>query len=316
MPAPPETLELNKKPTLGPFFLDSGAHSLYELTQTEGRSWDWFDSDEFWQYVDKYAEFIKTHKGIDYYANVDVVFDAKRTWKVQKYLEYEHGLCPIPVIHCNTHIKWLHKYLDAGYDPIALGGFGQDQTKASYFKWADEFFDVICPRPSRLPIVRVHGFAMTSFQLLRRYPWWGVDSASWTKASGFGRVFVPRLTNDEFTFDRDPYCIVVSADARAVSKTGHIQEFAGKEATIVKRWLKIVGVPLGSVDAEGEVVEYGVCNSHGMRRIANLRFFQAMADSLPEWPWPFRLRIRRALVKPKRTHVKVTNNGKRELRRL
>jgi hypothetical protein len=58
-----------------------------------------YDTDMFWQYVDEYAAFIKEYRdGIDFFANVDVIQDPKRTWKVQKYLENEHGLDPVPVV--------------------------------------------------------------------------------------------------------------------------------------------------------------------------------------------------------------------------
>jgi hypothetical protein len=278
------------------FFLDSGAHSLYtkEVIKKKGtkeyQGFAYFESDDFWKYVDTYAAFVKGHlDAIDFYVNVDIIFNPELSWKVLKHLENTHGLKPLPVIHHGTDLKWIKKHVEAGYDFIGLGGLGQEVTKQQYYAWADQVYSYLCPPPKRIPIVKTHGFAMTAYDLLLRYPWWSVDSASWVKAGGFGIVYVPRKRGGIFTFDVEPFNISVSNDSPSKKERHrHIFTLTNEEAKLIKEWLEEIDVPYGKVDKEGKMVEWGVISHHGARKIANLRFFQALTASLPKWPWPFK----------------------------
>lgn len=278
------------------FFLDSGAHSLYtqEVIKKKGtkefQGFEFFKTKAFWDYVDSYATFVKEHlDAIDYYVNVDVIFNPELSWKVLKYLENTHGLKPVPVIHWGTDISWIKKHLDAGYDFIGLGGLGQEVTRQQYYEWANKVYSYICPPPSHLPIVRTHGFAMTAYDLLIKYPWWSVDSASWVKAGGFGIVYVPHKRGGVHTFEVEPYNISVSNDSPSKKdRNKHISTITSEERKIIKEWLEIIDVPYGKVDKDGQMVEWGVISHHSARKIANLRFFDALVKWLPSWPWPFK----------------------------
>jgi hypothetical protein len=289
-------------------FIDSGAHSLYTRevlkkgmtlafagTEAKEAGFVYYESDDFWQYVDAYAAFIKEFEdGVDFYVNVDVIFNPKLSWKVQRYLEDTHGLFPVPVIHYGTPLKWFRHYLDHGYEFLGIGGLGQEAKQDMYVKWADEVFSLLCPPPRRLPIVRTHGFAMTAHYLVTRYPWWSVDSASWVKAGAYGGIYVPRKTGDKFDFKKDPFCIGISdlSPARKV-KGRHFYGLNKGAAKLIESWLDHIQVPLGSVDENGEMVEWGVVSHYGARAMANLSYYQAMANSVPPWPWPFEVNIRK-----------------------
>lgn len=176
-----------------------------------GYDYSWYETDEFWKYVDDYAEFIKKNlDSIDFYVNVDAIFNPKITWKAQKYMEDKHGLRPLPVIHYGTDLKWIKRYIKKGYDFIGLGGLGQTVSKQSYLDWADAVYDMLCDNPKRLPCVKTHGFAMTSFKLMRRYPWWSVDSASWVKSGGFGKIWIPKKRNGTWDYKLQPHNFFVS----------------------------------------------------------------------------------------------------------
>lgn len=161
---------------VGSFFLDSGAHSLFtrEVIKKKHRAgYSFYESKKFWAYVDAYANFVKRHKkDIDFYVNVDAIFNPQKSWEVLKYLEQEHGLSPLPVIHHGTDLKWLDRHLEAGYTYIGLGGLGQEVSTREYFAWANQVYERICPAPSHLPLVKTHGFAMTGYDLIVRYPWY------------------------------------------------------------------------------------------------------------------------------------------------
>lgn len=292
-----------KKPDPGLFFLDSGAHSLYTKYVIKAKHKDgyaYYDTQEFWDYVDSYAMFVKEHiASIDYYANVDVIFDPERSWKVQKYLEKKHKLNPIPVLHYGTPIEWIKKHLDAGYEFLGIGGLGQEATAGLYQAWADELFALLCPRPRRMPVVRTHGFAMTSYDLLIRYPWWSVDSASWAKSAAYGSIYVPHRREGNFVFTESPYVVVCSDRSESAKvRNGvfgkHIYTYPKNVQKIVHQWLEYIDVPLGKMTSKGEVKEPGVINHYGSRGVANMRFFQRMCDSLPTWPWPFKVDTKKA----------------------
>lgn len=281
-------------------FIDSGAHSLYSrevINKAHASGYKYYDSPEFWTYVDEYCNWIKKRiNSIDYYANVDVIFDPERSWKVLKYMENEHGLKPIPVIHFGTDLKWFDKHLNAGYEYLGIGGLGQEATRDIYMKWADKVFDFLCPRPTRLPLIRTHGFAMTSFRLMTRYPFWSVDSASWSKAGGYGKIYVPHKRGGKFTFDVDPYMIAISTSSPTIKKKGtHVANLSKQEAIIVKEWLEFIKIPLGEVDENNEMVTWGAFSHHEARAIANLRFFEAFIDWMPEWPWRFSINVKKGL---------------------
>jgi hypothetical protein len=276
----------------GGLFLDSGAHTLYtnEVIQ-KGHSvgYAYYKSPEFKKYVRQYGEWCKAHEAeLDFIVNVDVIFHPQLSWNVLKFLENEYGLHPVPVIHFGTDLKWIDKHLDAGYEFLGIGGLGQEATRNAYLKWADKVFDRLCSGPDRLPCVRTHGFAMTSYRLMIRYPWWSVDSASWAKAAGFGQIFVPHKRDGKFVFDVEPYVIGFSYRSELTKADGkHFLALTKGEQAVILEWLEIIGVPLGSTKKNGRMKEYGVLSQYHARAVACVKFFDQMTKWLPEWPWPF-----------------------------
>lgn len=285
--------------TCGSFFLDSGAHSLYTkwvIDPGHARGYDDYRSKKFKTYVDSYARFVKKYMdGIDFYVNVDAIFEPEISWKVLKYLENEHGLEPIPVIHYGTDLSWVHRHLEAGYKFLGIGGLGQEATRGAYLKWADDLYALLCKNKDRLPCVKTHGFAMSSYDLMVRYPWWSVDSSSWAKAAAVGSIYVPHKRKGQFTFGIRPYQITFNTREGGQKAAGQKSFYAlgTLERNIVCEWLCKINVCLGSCKANGEPDEYGVASQYNARAIANLRFFQALCDWLPKWPWPFNIRPER-----------------------
>ncbi len=301
--------------------LDSGAHSLYTeymIKTKHAHGYAWSDTDEFWQYVDRYAEFVKKHeKLLTCYVNVDVIFNPEQSWKVQKYMEEKHNLSPIPVAHYGTDLKWLQKYIDAGYEYIGLGGLGQEVTKAQYYAWADRAFDMICNQPSRLPLVKIHGFAMTSLDLMLRYPWYSVDSTSWVATSRFGSIYVPRYRNGQWIYDENPWKVVVSSRSPDKTEAGkHIDTLPPKQREVILDYVHEKGYVLGKSSfqkvsqdrklAKNErwaekkpkdkkdvrlieiIEEEGIANRYALRDEMNVIYFQDLEKALPQWPWAFK----------------------------
>ena len=307
-------------------FVDSGAHSIYNIEVLKskkkqgkhGKTLDkppvaWGGSDPktdysyfdltkgspFRKYCDDYAAFIKhvQPKGV-ICANVDAISNPELTWQIQRFFEEEHGVQPVPIVHCYTPMGYVDRYLEAGkYDLMGVGGLGQGISKHEYFTWGDQFFRHICPKSNKyLPVIKTHGFAMTSLQLMIRWPWWSVDSATWVKLSAYGWIYIPRWSRSKgFRFDLTPRTINFSfrSPQKKISKKhydNYLKSFP--EAKVdVDKWMERLGIGLGSVDQEGNTVEFGLTSHHRARSVANLTYLSDLQDSLPPWPHPLDNRI-------------------------
>lgn len=309
-------------PHIESIFMDSGAHTLYNVhvlkstgkKKREGRhgreleaenvvwgrgDFSYFDlsrGSPFRKYCDTYASFIKKFsKYVDFFATVDAISNPDITWEIQRYFEEEHGVQPVPIVHYGTPMKYVDRYLQTGrYDFLGVGGLGQGVSRAQYYTWGDEFFCHICPESNNyLPLVKTHGFAMTSWDLIVRWPWWSVDSATWVKVAAYGHIIVPRSSEDSgFRFDRPPLMITLSNKSPNVKERDkHYKNSRDNVKAQVRRWLDEIGIALGSEDENGEEVERGVLTHHQPRSLANIHYFQRLAASRPEWPNPLDKKI-------------------------
>jgi len=148
-------------------FADSGAFSA--MTQGAKIS------------LEGYATWIKKWKHlISCYANLDVIMDAETTWENQQRLE-DMGLQPIPVFHVLEDWKWLEHYVER-YSYIALGVAGMQQRKDAVMAWLARCFAIAGDRAV------FHGFALTSWQVMKAFPWYSVDSSSWGRGFRYGEV--------------------------------------------------------------------------------------------------------------------------------
>ena len=278
-------------------FLDSGAHSLYNIHTRDKRTLNrdskfaWYDTEAFKNYLDDYGSFLVDNPHITTYVNVDVITDPVRTWKAQQYLEKEYGLSPIPVVHAFTPLKWIEHYLNKGYTYFGLGGLGQGVAKQIYIQWADKVFNIICATPNRLPLAKVHGFAMTAPVLMRRYPWYSIDSASWIKAAFYGRIMVPVLKNGVWDYTQTKSIRVSSRVGRTQSMIHWLYSYKKSTRQWILSYLEETGFKVG-VSEEGPnkeevIIEEGILNSTLVRAELNIRTLLNYRKQIPEWPWPF-----------------------------
>ena len=289
-------------------FLDSGSFSLWSIgkkwaAENNKTEWDFYNTPEFWAYMKSYVKFVKKfHYAIDYHANIDVIGNGELSWRNQQWLE-KAGLNPVPVIHAGDpdKLKWLDHYLVKGYPFIGLGGLVGSMVKKSAKDWLDTAFSIICDTPDRLPRTKVHGFGVTQFNTLFRYPWFSVDSASWTKRAAFGWIIVPFLKGSDWDFTRPPETIKVSIEDGGKHGGRHIMNSHENSRKLqrVLRWLSEINVPFGEwrvVEEDGLHVAVidapGVCTRHWDRRTANLLYFNELVKHLPEYPQPFLARPR------------------------
>jgi hypothetical protein len=301
----------------GRIFVDSGAHSLYTehvIKKEHREAYDYYESDEFWKYVDEYAKWVKKNKqSIDIYVNVDVIFNPELTWKVQMYLEKTHKLKPLPVVHYGTDIKWLKKYMD-NHEYIGIGGIGQEVTVSEYYKFGDDVFTTISDSKG-FPTHKLHGFAVTAPTLIHRYPWYSVDSTSWVQYGRFGAILMPKTKHGKFDYSTAPIVIFVSERSTFKDVSGkHISTLSEIERAKLVKYVESKGYVMGKSEMVKVPLDYkpennesvakkhkdhkiiervltpGVSNDNIMRDTFNALYFVDLSKSVPEWPWAFKHR--------------------------
>jgi hypothetical protein len=110
------------------------------------------------------------------------------TQKNQEYMEAQ-GLKPLPVFHYGEDESIL-KALVEKYDYIAFGGMVPVPSKILE-SWLDYHWETLVDEEGN-PKVKVHGFGMTTQFLVRKYPWYSVDSMSPILSAAMGRIYGKR----------------------------------------------------------------------------------------------------------------------------
>ena len=203
-------------------FLDSGAFSAHTQKKTIS--------------LESYAGFIKQHgKRFNVVANLDDIGDTgPKSWANLKALE-SMGCKPFPVFHYQDNIEYLKKMLNEGYSFIALGGL-VGSSRVILRNWLDEMWSKYLTKSDGTPRLQVHGFGLTDFELMSRYPWFSIDSSSWVMTSSFGGcVFFERGKLYKVQFSDD------SPNKRDLD-SWHYSQLNERQKQIVDKWLEPMGV--------------------------------------------------------------------------
>ena len=150
-------------------FADSGAYSAW----SQGGSVD----------IESYAEWLERYQDLfTVYANLDVKGDVEAGLKNQTYLE-GRGLHPLPVFHAGEPWEVLDEMVER-YSYVAIGGIAgsfQSSSPVSY-RFLIKCFRIAEGRAA------LHGFGITSWAVLKDFPWYSVDSSSWGSGFRYGNV--------------------------------------------------------------------------------------------------------------------------------
>jgi hypothetical protein len=140
--------------------------------------------------VEEYSDWLKDNgKFFDAYANLDVIRDPEASARNLKYL-MKRGHHPLPVFHTGSDLKYLERIIKDGHAYICLGGM-VGVNKKTLMPWVVKCFQLA----ERLnPEVRFHGFGLTSFELVKAFPWRSVDSTTWLNGGKYAllQLFDPR----------------------------------------------------------------------------------------------------------------------------
>jgi len=298
-------------------FLDSGAHSIFMKMTERGQKtkkfsedkdvWAYADTKEFWDYADSYGKYLQENQDkFEVAVNLDVIRNPELTWRMQQYLEDTYGVNILPVYHQGSDPKWLRVYMD-NYDYIGIGGLGQFVSRTQWIQYGDRTFKQLCDDKGR-PMWKTHGFALTSPDLMLRYPWYSVDSTSWLVGEKFGLVIVPRQVKGKYDYSKAP--MMVSMTTRPSSKKNSFPNISALERNYILRYCKdIANVEYGKSEfvevtkdyklQPGEfwtkkgreierVIEPGIGNDMETRNTLNVKYFAALGEFLKERPILFK----------------------------
>lgn len=171
----PRKLEVLKKHGAR-VFMDSGAFSAFTL----GEEID----------IQAYCSFLRENPEVVEMASVlDGIGDPLKTYQNQCHMEYL-GQAPLPCFHFGEDERYLEHYVQ-NYPYITLGGMVPHSSQENKL-WLDRIWSRYLTNKDGSPKLKVHGFGMTSLPLMKRYPWYSVDSSSWLQIGNVGNVYIPR----------------------------------------------------------------------------------------------------------------------------
>jgi hypothetical protein len=247
-----------------PIMLDSGAFSAW-------RQGGKIDLKEYMKYLrhvlDRFPE-------ADFeYVNLDVIGDGKTSFRNWMTMRGE-GFNPLPIFHPWTEEKWLAMYRDCT-DRIGLSTLGSKMQERRILALDRVWWKYLVDKEG-MPTARVHGMGVSDFHLLRRYPWWSVDSTSWLMAAGMGDVYIPVKTRDGWAFDRPPKRLATTGPVMIWDHNDNLV-VSNSDQQIIEEYLAYAGEPYDGED--------GVKNHWAARRRLNIRFFWEFFKRLT-WPRP------------------------------
>jgi len=181
-------------------FLDSGAHSFLsefeaehggsrrnisvkKRTKTKESPQEYFEN--YLVFLKKYHSFFNLIVELDIDAIVgyeNVKYWQKRLTEVvtkEKLILVYHHTIP------NSFTEF-ERWAKEGY-VLGIGGFPEDSIQ-------NKLFDIALKYKSK-----VHGFAMTRNEYMKKYPWYSVDSSSWSNGTRYGTLYI--FNEEELVFN-------------------------------------------------------------------------------------------------------------------
>lgn len=237
--------------------LDSGAYSAW----TKGIAID----------IDEYIAYIKKHEHLlAHYVALDVIpGQLGQNWKSRGQAATEEaarksfdnymymrkaGLRPIPVIHQGEKLKWFHQYMDAGADYLGVSPATKAANKKEMITWLDSVFTELTDDRG-VAIVKTHGFGVSSFEIMKRYPWTTVDSTSWALTAAFGGILLPVYRAGKPDYAAIPLKVTVSKyEDRKAPPADHYDIMGPAQQKLIAQYLKDeIGVTVEQASLDYEV---------------------------------------------------------------
>jgi hypothetical protein len=165
-------------------FLDSGAFSAFSLGVS-------VDLPAYCKYIQENVDIIRHEDGICMASVLDGIGDPLQTYRNQLEME-ERGVRPLPCFHYGEDERYLEYYI-ANYEYITLGGL-VPISKPQQKMWLDRIWNDYLVDSKGHARIKVHGFGLTTSEIMLRYPWHSVDSSSWVQIGAHGNIFMDGKT--------------------------------------------------------------------------------------------------------------------------
>ena len=160
--------ELQPTPKPVRFMLDSGAYTAFSV----GKS---ISVDDYMRFISDYGK----QYGITDVVSLDVIGDAKASYE-NAVIMADAGFDVIPVFHCGSELKWLHK-LRERWNYIGIGRAGERRGTKLHWLYKSAF-KACWP-------CKFHLFGCSNEPVLMEYPFYSADSSESVIAScKFGEV--------------------------------------------------------------------------------------------------------------------------------
>lgn len=238
-------------------FLDSGAFTAF----TKGVE---IPLEEYAQYVKNNRKIWTVCSSLDAigrgeYDSAEQLGFARQSWQYFDRLRHL-GADVFPVWHVREPLSVLRHYVDAQYPYILIGGMVPETTQALRQR-LDVAWGTILTHKDGTAKVKVHGFGLTDWILMRRYNWHSVDSTSWLMTGVFGACIF-RVENKlrKIVFSE------ASPEARK-DKGWHYFRRTPQERKIIDSWLEPYGVTAGQLSQH-----------YTYRDVINAAVFQDLED--------------------------------------
>lgn len=134
------------------------------------------------QFVRQYVDYCLANQSKwNFCVTVDFVENAAEILKRHKQLE-KMGIRPMPVFHGDSSIDYLDCYADMGYDWVAIGALPRFKKKPKTLR---RYLETCFNRADKLGM-KLHGLALTASWQMLDFPFFSVDSSSWSRVAGYG----------------------------------------------------------------------------------------------------------------------------------
>lgn len=201
----------------------------------------------------------------------EVEVSAKQSYKNLQTMK-DAGVNAVPVFHQGERIAWLEKYLKDGEPYIGLSASKFVRVDEQQ-RWLDMVFNILCTRGG-IPTVRTHGFALTSFPLLTSYPWYTVDSTTWSLTPGYGQIIIPAWENGQWNYLAEPTRIAISGVTHksVSSQMKQFENLGPLKKEVVTRYLEDV------VGTDISMARYGTNERRKCMLIYYIHLCEALRD--------------------------------------
>lgn len=164
---------------------------------------------------------------------------AKQSYKNHQQIK-DAGVPAIPVFHQGDPMSYLEDYLRDGEEYIGLS-CNKFVRIDEQQRWLEMVFNILTDSDGQA-LVKTHGFALTAFPHLTSYPWYTVDSTTWSLTPGYGQIIIPAMIKGKWDYLHQPTRIAISGVTHksVSSQKKQFENLGPREQEAVTRYLEEV----------------------------------------------------------------------------